>query len=199
MSEETKLAKFEVIVSEIQKWFNRGDGRMHSGFGFATIDEFPEKNFAFDFSNGKHCRPNFLDTYNSNSYIASLQRTVGTTFPSDKVSITEISEIIKIYKDAPKDSLVSADLSKRSRNQMMFWMLFMAALDDEIYNNELDSIIDIAYCMDFDEAMIRDWCHAVEYVMQGNRLREGCNFPCETLDGAAFFLHDRSSVLSLLR
>ncbi len=206
MSEETKLAKFRVILSEISNWFNLEDRALYGGIFGKRINDYPKKYFAFQLESGVPCRPSFLDSYNSNAYITLLQKIVGN-YPRDKVTaISDIDQIIEIYKRAQKDDQANpfsatAGKSKQSRNQMMFWMLFMAALDDEIYNNELDSIIDIAYCMDFDEAMIRDWCRAVEYVMQGNRLQEGCDFPCETLEGARFFLHKDSSnsVLELLQ
>ena len=105
---------------------------------------------------------------------------------SDIVPKTKVIDIIKTYKKAQTGEWTW----NLSRNCMIFWMLFLAALDDEIYNNELDSIIDIAYCMDFDEAMIRDWCRAVEYVMQGNRFSENCNLKCESEAGKQFFLHE---------
>lgn len=205
MSEETKLTKFETIITEIQEWFNLNDSR-RIAFTMKRLDDFPEKNFTFNLSHMVPCRPSFLDGYNSNPYVALLQKIVGSSFPSDNVT-TDMDKIIKVYKDAQKDDranprAASAGISAQSRNQMIFWMLFLAALDDEIYNNELDSIIDIAYCMDFNEAMIRDWCRAVEYIMQGNRLQEGCDFPCETIEGARFFLHrtaNDSSILSYFR
>ena len=68
-------------------------------------------------------------------------------------------------------------------------MLFTTAIDDEIYNNELSNIIDFAYCLDFNEVMIRDWCRAIEYVLAGNHLSENCDLVCESEEGKAFFLH----------
>ena len=68
-------------------------------------------------------------------------------------------------------------------------MLFATTIDDEIYNNELSGIIDLAYCLDFNEAMIRDWCRAIEYVLAGNHLNENCDLECESEEGNRFFLH----------
>lgn len=194
MSEETKLAKFEMILSEISNWFNLKDGTYYGGFGGKRINDYPEKYFAFELQYGVPCRPAFFDSYNSNAYITLLQKIVGSYPPDRETAISDIDKIIKTYKTAQKNDQANpfsatAGKSKRSCNQMIFWMLFLAALDDEIYNNELDSIIDIAYCMDFNEVMIRDWCRAVEYVMQGKRFSENCNLQCETEEGKAFFLH----------
>lgn len=75
------------------------------------------------------------------------------------------------------------------RNNLIFWALFLAAINDDIYNNELIGIIDLAYCLKFNEAMIRDWCKAVEYVLSGNQLKEGCDLQCETEEGKEYFLH----------
>ena len=203
MSEETKLAKLEVRLYEVQNWLS------HSSSYSTEQKGTNYKNFTFRYGdNAWH--PAFLDNYNSNPYSVMTRKVAGFSIVTSKVTlITDVVEIVKTYTKAkttrPTSSFFGIEMIERngdlSRNCMVFWMLFMAALDDEIYNNELDSIIDIAYCMDFDEAMIRDWCRAVEYVMQGNHLQEGCDFPCETLEGARFFLHKDSSnsVLKLLQ
>lgn len=71
----------------------------------------------------------------------------------------------------------------------IFWNLFIIALDEDAYNNQLSDVIELAHYWDFDEHMLRDWCRAVEYVMNGNKLSENCDFECETVEGARFFLH----------
>ncbi len=71
----------------------------------------------------------------------------------------------------------------------IFWNLFLIALDDEIYNEQMMNVVELAYFFDFDAPMLRDWCRAVEYVIDGNKLSENCDFECETVEGARFFLH----------
>ena len=92
-------------------------------------------------------------------------------------------------------------LSEDDRNfsswYIIFWNLFLTALDDEIYNNQLSSVIDLAYILHFDEHMIRDWCRAVEYVLTGNRLSKGCDLHCDTVEGAGFFLRDEKCLNKL--
>ncbi len=204
MSDETKITKFEVILREVQEWLESPlaetsrIGASPTSILVASsmsmlsaadkmrsmVQNNDYKNFSFR-SGNVVWQPSFLDGYNSNPYSVMARKIAG--FGVARAEINTISDVISIIKAYKGNSWQGA------RNCMIFWMLFLAALDDEIYNNELDSIIDIAYCMDFDEPMIRDWCHAVEYVMQGNRLQEGCDFPCETQQGARFFLHKDSS------
>lgn len=71
----------------------------------------------------------------------------------------------------------------------LFWNIFLLALDDDIYNEQLPNVVELAHYWGFDEHMLRDWCRAVEYVMNGNQLSEDCDFECKTVEGAAFFLH----------
>ena len=73
---------------------------------------------------------------------------------------------------------------------MIFWNLFLTAIDDEIYNSQLADVIDLAYMFKFDEPMIRDWCHAVEYVLRGNKLGKDCDLEVETVEGNFFFKSD---------
>lgn len=47
----------------------------------------------------------------------------------------------------------------------------------------------LAQKLGFTEEMMRDWCHAVEFVFAGNMLSENCGLECETKEGKAFFLH----------
>ena len=72
---------------------------------------------------------------------------------------------------------------------IIFWNLFLAAMDDDIYNEQLATVAELAACFGFDEPMMRDWCRAVEYVFAGNTLSEDCDLECETVEGARFFLH----------
>ena len=97
----------------------------------------------------------------------------------DKVTLSD-SDVINIYK---------GDKSKHQTkcHAIIFWMLFATTIDDEIYNNELSGIIDLAYNLDFSVDMIRDWCRAIEYVLDGNHLSE--DLVCKTVEGKKFFLH----------
>ena len=71
--------------------------------------------------------------------------------------------------------------------RLIFWLLFAAAVDDEIYNEELSKIIEVAYLLDFDEPMIRDWCNAVKYIASGNKFDKDCDLKFETQQGKDFF------------
>lgn len=71
----------------------------------------------------------------------------------------------------------------------IFWNIFLLSLDNEVYEKNLNDVIELAYYWDFDEPMMRDWCMAVEYVLAGNKLSEDCDFECETVEGLKFFLH----------
>ena len=74
--------------------------------------------------------------------------------------------------------------------RLIFWLLFAAAVDDEIYNKELSKIIELAYLLDFNEPMIRDWCNAVKYTASGNKFGKDCNLKFETQQGKNFFLNN---------
>ncbi len=71
----------------------------------------------------------------------------------------------------------------------VFWFFMLAAIDDRIYNDQLDYIVDVAYLLHFSEAMIRDWCRAVVYILDGHTLSPDCDLMCETEEGKTFFLH----------
>lgn len=187
MSEETKQAKFKLLLDETLDWLIQNRHRT-SCYGEGGSTGPYKGDFVFDFSTrGVVYRVTFFDGYTSNPYVSILKKMAGN---GEFYCFELRNDVVELCKESKKSE------ADNSRYSIIFLMLLMAALDDEIYNNELDSIIDIAYSMNFTEAMIRDWCRAVEYVMQGNRFQEGCEFECETQEGAQFFLHKDNSTES---
>ncbi len=75
------------------------------------------------------------------------------------------------------------------RYNSIFWLLFMAAIDEEIYNYELSSIVDLAYCFKFNEPMVRDWCKVIDYILSGNTLCKESELELETTEGNEYFLY----------
>ena len=74
---------------------------------------------------------------------------------------------------------------------IIFWNLFLCALDDDIYNEQLPLVIELAHCFKLDEHIVADICRAVEYVLSGKKLSPDCDLYCETVECAKFFLgHD---------
>ena len=84
----------------------------------------------------------------------------------------------------------------------MFWMFMMAALDEHIYNDQLEYITDLAEMLEFNEPMVRDWCKAAVYVVGGGHLQdlakshgdeemnlENNPLGLTTPEGREFFLH----------
>ena len=62
-------------------------------------------------------------------------------------------------------------------------------MDDSLYNKYLSEVTDLAYCLCFTDDMIRDWCRAVAFVMEGHKLSADCGLQCESEAGKQFFLH----------
>lgn len=95
----------------------------------------------------------------------------------------------------------SSDLIKHTVNDedmgsldTMFWMFMMAALDERIYNDQLEYITDLAEMLEFNEPMVRDWCKAAVYVVGGGHLQDLKNkknnpLGLTTPEGREFFLH----------
>lgn len=84
----------------------------------------------------------------------------------------------------------------------MFWMFMMAALDECIYNDQVEYITDLAEMLEFNEPMVRDWCKAAVYVVGGGHLQdlaksygdkemnpENNPLGLTTPEGREFFLH----------
>ncbi len=69
-----------------------------------------------------------------------------------------------------------------------FWNLFLCSLDDDIYNEQISLVIELAHCFQLDEHIMRDLCRGVEYVLSGKKLSPDCDLQCDTVECARFFL-----------
>ena len=123
--------------------------------------------------------------YNSDSFIAVME-SVFNPGKSGPLEAIDEQGLIQIYRD------MKSKPGEKSFNEfyrLIFWLLFSTSACDEIYNNELSNIVDLAYCLGFDAPLIRDWCKAVAYVIGGGQLDEKTPLRLETEAGNAFFLH----------
>lgn len=125
---------------------------------------------------------------------------------TDAIYNEYIDNMRSIYGTGTVDS---SDLLKHTVNDedmgsldTMFWMFMMAALDERIYNDQLEYITDLAEMLEFNEPMVRDWCKAAVYVVGGGHLQdlaksygdeemnlENNPLGLTTPEGREFFLH----------
>ena len=177
----SKLLKFETMVNDIRKYLNP---RETNGLFAAFAD--------FSTDGDKIFSPKCIIKHIQNPYIKILDDALlhphGIMGGFMKMGMgTNVSYIAE--KDLIESYKRNNIIYRKQCYVVIFWMPFTTAIDDEIYNNELSGIIDLAYCLDFNEEMIRDWCRAIEYVLSGNRLNENCDLECESEEGNRFFLH----------
>ena len=173
-STDMKLTKFLAMLQDVDRYLSGRSGGVFMFSGTGT--------------KYKAYYSNQLKRYNSDVFVSVME----VNFNPDKSSPLEIVEeqgIINLYRDLKNKP--GANKSFNEFYRLIFWLLFSAAVSDEIYNNELPNIIDFAYCLGFDEALTRDWCKAVAYVIEGNKLSDKSKIDFETREAKAFFLHQK--------
>ena len=172
-SGDMRLTKFRALVQDTDNYLA---GRSGSVFMFGGNNAKYKTFAAAPFIN-----------HTVDPYIAIMASifTPGKTGPLEKVD--EVG-LINVYRDV-KNKPGEKNFTEFRR--LIFWLLFGAAVCDEVYNGELSNIVDIAYCLGFDEAMMRDWCKVVSYVVNGGRLNENSPLQLETAAGNEFFLHKK--------
>ncbi len=75
----------------------------------------------------------------------------------------------------------------------VFWHLLALAVDDDLWENHVSDVTEVAYCLGFDSLMIRDWCMMVKYVLEGNELGAHCGLPVKTERGRKYFHVDKAA------
>ncbi len=176
--------------------------------------------------------PNWIEAYTDNIYIKALQSTIfinsniqddgKTIINRTALAISNINNVkgsgfctcespFSNSEDAifNRYAQLTSSLIKHKVNDedmgsldTMFWMFMMAALDEHIYNDQLEYITDLAEMLEFNEPMVRDWCKAAVYVVGGGHLQnlaksygdeemnpENNPLGLTTPEGLEFFLH----------
>lgn len=172
-SEVMKQTKFKALVQNTDRYLA---GRSGSVFMFGGANAKYKTYFVPQFKR-----------YNSDSFIAVMESTFN---PGKSGPLETLDEqgLIQMHRDI-KNKAGEKNFNEFYR--LIFWLLFSASIDDEIYNNELSNIVDLAYCLGFDENLIRDWCKVVAFVVNGGQLDEKSPIQLETAAGNAFFLHKK--------
>lgn len=73
------------------------------------------------------------------------------------------------------------------KGHLLFWMLFLAGMDDE-YTENLRTISDAASMFIYDENQLKDWIIAAKGALEGKELK---TLSYSTLDGRDFFIREK--------
>lgn len=74
--------------------------------------------------------------------------------------------------------------NKYEGRKILFWSLMIIAIDENLYNEKIDVVADMAYLFKFSEEMLEDWITGVKLILQGEELKE----KFRTHEAAEFFL-----------
>lgn len=171
-SEEMKRKKFEILVKDIDEYLGRTKT-------YKDGDIFP-----LDF---------FIEKSENNQWLISILNNTFTHLERSKqmdcsilsffIEKDNIMELVKWIRDC--DSCGGKGKNCHFASHLLFWLIFTMAVDNENYNNNLSVVSDVAFVLDFDEDMLKDWITAVKGVLSGKKLPE---LEYKTEAGKAFFV-----------
>ena len=192
--EDSKLVKFRMLLNEVDKNFPRhqriDNAPPQAAFKFYEGDEDPKLNGGLGnlgiMLSSKPYDLSICNEYRTNPFVEAFCKYFS---PTSENSFSDLSILVDKTMNILNYRAGSYEVDTFSTiSRLIFWLLFVAAIDDEFYNKELSTVIDFAYCAKFNEGMIRDWCRAVEYVLSGNRFSKNCDLEMETAEGKKFFI-----------
>ena len=99
----------------------------------------------------------------------------------------DISKLISRVKGLKSYQRIFSDAVSEYEWDVIFWNLLAVTLDDDVYEKSINKIIDLAYMFEFSEAMIKDWCCAVEFVLSGNFKGDFEQFNFDTDEANQYF------------
>ena len=82
---------------------------------------------------------------------------------------------------------------KCAKYKIMFFNLLSMMFDKDLYESELDTLIDLAYKLQFNDTMIYECTHAVKYILNVGHFDENCpsrnTFCAEHMFQGKYFFH----------
>ena len=170
-SEEMKLIKFETIITNLCKKF--GEVYRYKYFNNYDENKNPLKYLLGKNSNNKYVQIILDNSFNKEIITQTVKdSSSGSRFSfafkdldySDK-NIT-IKELIDACSESVDDNFYINDFG----GQIIFFALMTIAIDNELYNEKVSIISDMAYLIGFNSEKIKDWVFVVKTVLEGEKI-----------------------------
>lgn len=165
-----KLARFKEMINNIDKYFlsprqggylsaffvtNYSKRRMPIEPVIDTIEKY-EHNILFKITY-ESIFDNIIGDYEFNELIRDLHNNSPVTCVSTYENVH--GDIMSEFSKMPP-SVVA--------HSLLYWCIFLCAIDKDFYDNELNTISDTAAALDFTPEDVTDWCNAVKYTLKNN-------------------------------
>lgn len=154
---EMKVAKFQILCNLVNDCLNRGSDYESTAKIYLFYGEEYKNNLFMscvkEMCTRKNKEFNFIAQFGCYDLMSECD---------DISRLIDRVKKLKIIKDT-----YSYDILKYV-GDVIFWNLLAVTLDENVYEKNINKIIDLAYMFEFSEAMIKDWCRAVEFVLSGN-------------------------------
>ena len=171
-AEYMKLLKFRTIIQNTDRYLA---GRASGVFVFGNMR-----------SKFKSYSVPIFKRYNSDPLIAAME----SIFNPNRSSMLEVlsdQDLVQTFIDLKYKG--GTEKNYHVYYRLIFWLLFSAAINDDIYSSELSGIVDLAYCFDFDEKLLRDFCKVVNLIVSGGKLDDIKKLTFSTEEANNFFIH----------
>ena len=114
----------------------------------------------------------------------------GSWYNDGKTDSSELEIAIAKVEDLkfePKNKILYTNLMLYS----LFWNLFAIKEDQDIYEQEIQNVRNLASSLDVSEAMFDDCITVIEYIMGGNKLSGNTDLDLRTDECKGFFFHEK--------
>lgn len=201
--ENSKLINFRHRVVELQIWFSAGRGLRNLGNNYYQLPFLPDwiENSENEFIRviKNELKLTQYTTKSGNS-IMDYHRMISNTkdllegkyvdlYPKQIGSLPSVSYLDELNRSYSFYRTITVKEIHQSEYEMIFWWLVILALDQNLYNQYLNFLTDIADIFGFTENMITDWCNAVVYWLEGNYINDKIQLEFITTDANKFFKH----------
>lgn len=172
-SEEMKLVKFETIIKELWE-------KLEYSVYIKKINQNPLIILFGDKFKNEYVQIVINNTFTKKDNLISTMRYVGLY----NDGIKDIDDIRSLIEQSNKDIEDHGYAFGNISAQVVFFGLIILAIDNDMYNEKLNVLIDFAFLTKFNVQMINDWIYVVKKILMAEPVLKD---EIETSEGKKFF------------
>lgn len=166
-----KSVKFEIMVDDLAEWLGKWT-RRGIVYGYSTTEKLNPLQIIFDIDK--------VNVY-AKKLIQNIFKEEDTFCVGNRIESIENTGRMGIKE------LVAEGRGRYNLGfNIIFWSLFIVAVDESAYNEKLSDISDIAYLLGFTEEMMKDWITALRLILEGKDFK---NYIYLSKEANKFFGH----------
>lgn len=167
-SKEMKLIKFKTTITDLRKKF--GQFYNYKYYNNYNENKNPLKCLLGENSNNQYVQIILDNSFNKEIFNSQIRVWFPkSNYNDEKITIKELIDECSTKDNEPHDHNLNRKISNFG-GEVIFFALMTIAIDNELYNENISIISDMAYIIGFNPEMMNDWIYVVKIILEGKKI-----------------------------